>query len=342
MLAAAPTIEHLASSCYLSDGFPGQASKKVNTTLQTLSVSVSISVDELLELLSLFPSLTRLSLFEVSYSQPTRTWSSHVGVHLRQLDVFNMSRALVACVPEHVELTCYDEPTEDGTLTLMMQHPNRFGVFKAGCKPWYLGEPRRENWSGHDANEVLGCCTRLRTFDSIEHTLHVDEMLRQPWACKGLEWLTVQIRGVGRLTDGEQIVVDRVMVPGYSGDLSADEEAAVEKFERCRAQQHGVYDRLASLTRLKHLDLGYENRDPATGRTREGERYEVGGKEYVRYNGPTFDTLEMSLVSGLDRLGVLKDLEMIGFECINHRIGRPELEWMAQSWPKLNLMYGLD
>ncbi|KAF8928114.1 hypothetical protein BGZ52_003709 [Haplosporangium bisporale] len=253
-----------------------------------------------------------------------------------------MSRTPVACVPEHVELTCYDEPTEDGTLTLVMQHPNRFGAFKACRKPLYLGEHRRENWSGYDANEVLGCCARLRTFDSIEHTLHVDEMLRQPWACKGLEWLTVQIRGVSRLTDGEQIVVDRVMVPGYSGDVSVDEEAAVEKFERCQAQQHGVYDRLASLTRLKHLDLGYENRDPAIGRRREVERYEVGGKEYVRYNGPMFDTLEMSLASGLDRLGALKDLEMIRFECINYRIGRPELEWMAQSWRKLNLMYGLD
>ncbi|KAG0379354.1 hypothetical protein BGX24_000770 [Mortierella sp. AD032] len=63
---------------------------------------------------------------------------------------------------------------------------------------------------------------------------------------------------------------------------------------------------------------------------------------YVEYVGPTFDTLEMLLESGLDRLEALRDLEMIGFECINHQIGRAELDWMAKSWPKLRLMYGLD
>ncbi|KAG0356068.1 hypothetical protein BG005_005008 [Podila minutissima] len=122
------------------------------------------------------------------------------------------------------------------------------------------------------------------------------------------------------------------MAPGYTADLSAEEGAAVEKFQRCQAQHHGVYDRLARLTKLKHLDLGYENGIPG-----------LDGEKYLKYtSGPTFDTLELSLASGLDRLGALKNLEMIGFECINHRIGRPELEWMAKSWPKLNLMYGLD
>lgn len=231
----------------------------MNKTLQTLSVGVAMSIDELQELLTLFPSLTRLNLSEVSQSQPTRAWGSHIGVNLRHLDMLNMSRALVACVPEHVELTCYDEPMEDGTLTLLMQHSDRFGAFKAGRRPLYLREPGRENWSGYVANDILGCCARLRTFDSIEHTLHADELLRQPWACKGLEWLTVQIRGVDRLTEEEQIVVDQVIVPGYPGGLSVDEEASVEKFERCRAQQHGVYDCLVSLTKPRHMNLGYEN-----------------------------------------------------------------------------------
>lgn len=34
-------------------------------------------------------------------------------------------------------------------------------------------------------------------------------------------------------------------------------------------------------------------------------------------------------------------MEVIGFERINCQIGRAELEWMAKSWPMLNLMYGL-
>lgn len=53
------------------------------------------------------------------------------------------------------------------------------------------------------------------------------------------------------------------------------------------------------------------------------------GELYLRYKEkPIFD-LELSLVSGLDRPAALKDLEVIGFECINHRIGRLELEWVG-------------
>lgn len=132
-----------------------------------------------------------------------------------------------------------------------------------------------------------------------------------------------------RLTDKEQALVSRVMASGFKDDVSAEEVAAIERFERCRAPQHGINDRLASLTRLKHLDLGYENRDPWT-RKCDGF-YEVDGVHFVNYRGPEFGTLEMSLASGINRLRTLRNLEIIGFECINHRIGRAELEWVAKS-----------
>ncbi|KAF9294251.1 hypothetical protein BGZ74_011356 [Mortierella antarctica] len=190
----------------------------------------------------------------------------------------------------------------------------------------------KESRPAHDpANQLL--------VDSLVSFIHTDEMLRQPWACIGLEQLTCRIVGVDRLNESEQLTVDQMIASGYSGELSMEQVKAVEKFDRCQAQQHGVYDRLAKLTRLKHLDLGFENRDP---RIRAWDGYLIDGKFHLRHNGPTFDTLELSLASGLDRLGALKDLEMIGFECINHRIGRAEVEWMAKSWPNLNLVYGLD
>ncbi|KAG0258132.1 hypothetical protein BGZ95_005047, partial [Linnemannia exigua] len=190
-------------------------------------------------------------------------------------------------------------------------------------------------------NQFLVTHPHLREFDSIENFIKVDEMLREPWACMGLERLTCQIVGVDRLNKEEEAVVARVMAPGYLGELTEEETSAVEKFHRCRAQHHGVYDRLASLTRLKHLNLGYENRHPRG--YMDADRYTgEDGVEYSEYPGPIFDTLEMSLESGLGRLAALKDMEMIGFECINHRIGKAELDWMAKSWPKLRLMYGLD
>ncbi|KAF9080250.1 hypothetical protein BGX23_002407 [Mortierella sp. AD031] len=101
-----------------------------------------------------------------------------------------------------------------------------------------------------------------------------------------------------------------------------------------------IFDRLASLTRLKHLDLGYENRNPWEYKL--GHYYAADDEnEYLAYDGPAFDTLELTLESGLGRLAALKDLEMFGFECVNHRIGRAELDWMAKSWPKLKLILTL-
>lgn len=66
------------------------------------------------------------------------------------------------------------------------------------------------------------------------------------------------------------------------------------------------------------------------------------GEYYSGLKRPPIDTLEQSLASVLDRLEGLRHLEMIGFELINHRIGRAEEEWMAKSWPNLSLMYGID
>lgn len=61
----------------------------------------------------------------------------------------------------------------------------------------------------------------------------------------------------------------------YTSPASAEETMVVEKFERCRAQQHGVYDHMGSLTRLKHLDLGCEDRNPYGNKCANG--YEVDG-----------------------------------------------------------------
>jgi hypothetical protein len=228
-----------------------------------------------------------------------------------------------------------------GDLRFLTEHFPRLESFVAIHLPVNLEDYPGARSHSDPTNQFLATQRHLLEFDSIENFIKVDEMLRQPWACMGLERLTCRIVGVDRLNKEEEAVVTRVMAPGYSSELSEEETGAVEKFHRCRAQHHGVYDRLASLTRLKQLNLGYENRNP--WEYKGGNTY-IGkdGNEYLEYAEPTFDTLEMSLESGLERLAALRDLEMIGFECINHRIGKVELDWMAKSWPKLKLMYGLD
>ncbi|KAF9302997.1 hypothetical protein BGZ74_004515 [Mortierella antarctica] len=360
LLAAVPTLESLEAPIdLLPDPLP-----EVNTTLRTLTVHNALSINSLLDVLGLFPNLSSLTVPMImvrdaqqpqpqspGFGKVTSSVSANVlprvpsiGANLRELIVTNVDdyATLLKLLPDHVELTWFERTQNCMVVPLKLpEHSTRFGVFKAPGRPWYIDEVLEDRPLHDVANELFVTSSRLRVFDSIRHFVHVDEMLRQPWACMGLEWLTCRIVGLDRLKDTEQALVDRVLAPGYTSDLSAEEGAAVEKFQRSRAQHHGIYDRLASLSKLKHLELGFENRCQLT--YRDGPTY-VGtdGKEYVKYAEPMFDTLELSLASGLDRLGALKGMEMIGFECINHRIGRAELKWMAKSWPKLRLMYGLS
>ncbi|KAF9134369.1 hypothetical protein BGW39_007247 [Mortierella sp. 14UC] len=321
-------------------------------SLRVLNVRGSVTVNELLTLLEVFPNLTHLSVGEVQ-SNPTQPWaSSYVplpavprgGRSLKRIDALQVRDwdwdTILQHIPSIVEWSSETELSENDVEVLTERFP-RLESYRAIHLPVNLDDYPGARSNSDPTNEFMVTQRYLREFDSIENFIKVDEMLRQPWACMGLERLTCRIVGVDRLNKEEEALVERVMVPGYSSELSEEEKGAVEKFHRCRVQHHGVYDRLASLTRLRHLNLGYENRNPweyKGGNTYTGE----DGNEYLEYSEPTFDTLEMSLESGLERLAALRDLEMIGFECINHRIGKAELDWMAKSWPKLRLMYGLD
>ncbi|KAF9366603.1 hypothetical protein BGX34_000071 [Mortierella sp. NVP85] len=203
--------------------------------------------------------------------------------------------------------------------------------------------PRRDG-----LHRFLVSCSTLKVFNGIERYVKADDMIREPWAYLGIEKLRFRIVGVERLTQDEQTIYDRVVAenPRYQDEgivpeLGDEERAVIQKFERGREQQQRVYERLGNLRLLKHLDLGFESRNPR--QWRYGYKYvsKIDGESYQRYGGPIPDTLELSLESGLDQLGALKDLELFGFEAIDHRIGKKELEWMAKSLPKLRLMYGL-
>ncbi|KAF9388562.1 hypothetical protein CPC16_006446 [Podila verticillata] len=353
LLEAAPTLETLtvtSQSDQLPDPLPAP-----NTTLRTLTVHGELSTNSLLDVLGLSPHLSNMTVttigvravqqpqqFGVGFGpvQPFVPEDVHprdlpVGANLCKLDVICVGDydALLKNLPDHVDLTWIDGIDRDDRVDLQLpEHSTRFSIFKANHLPWYINE-QHQALAPHDvANELLVTNSRLNVFDSIRHYLRVDEMLRQPWACMGLEWLTCRIVGVDRLNDEEQCLADRVMAPGRT---------AIEKFQRCHAQHHGVYDRLASPTKLKHLDWGTRTGIRGSSSLAKRMRGEHG-EEYLHYDEPSFDILKLSLASGLDRLEALKNLEMIGFEGINYRIGKPELEWMAKAWPKLNLMYGLD
>ncbi|KAF9093350.1 hypothetical protein BGX23_003422 [Mortierella sp. AD031] len=57
---------------------------------------------------------------------------------------------------------------------------------------------------------------------------------------------------------------------------------------------------------------------------------------------PVPDTLELSLKSGLDQLATLSELEVFGFEYVDHKIGKAELAWIAAHWKRLKEMRRLQ
>ncbi|KAF9100692.1 hypothetical protein BGX29_006368 [Mortierella sp. GBA35] len=306
--------------------FPDPLPDSPNTTLPTLSTHGEMTVDGLLKLLGLFPNLSSLCLPLVGrpivcgYSYGYPYWQppspaqeklpllpnpSVVGRSLRSLKaVLRDCDAVLRHLPNLKEVTQSGKLDKSLAMALTAHCPG-FEVFRSSHHLWYHDEDEGE----YVDPERLVDNPSLRVFDSIWHTIWVDVMLREPWTCLGL--------------------------------LTEEETAAVEKFRRCQRQHYGVYNQLARLTRLRHLDLGREVRTSNSYDIYGEDSYEKNGQRYLQYSGPTFDTLEPSLRSRLDRLAALKSLEMFGLECLNHLIGRSELEWMVVSWLHLRMMDGL-
>ncbi|KAG0280182.1 hypothetical protein BGZ95_011010 [Linnemannia exigua] len=187
---------------------------------------------------------------------------------------------------------------------------------------------------------LLEGCPNLKIVDATHHMIIANRLLSSndaPWACLGLQHLRCQITGIDRLTMQEQSELDK------AAD-SVEQQAVMEKYTRSQYQQRQIYQRLAGLQHLTTCDLGFEYRQVRWLKTKVGherDMYSIGGKEYIRYTGPIYDTLDLSLDSGLYQLASLKRLEVFGFEGVFHQIGRRELQWMATSWPRLRVLRGL-
>ncbi|KAG0197760.1 hypothetical protein BGX28_008722 [Mortierella sp. GBA30] len=192
--------------------------------------------------------------------------------------------------------------------------------------------------------EMLETCLDLEELDAIHHKMEVQGILVRPWVCAQMTVFRCQIVGVNRLTAEEQKVVDHLVASGRlcsRDSLEGEERLAVERLADSREHQQAILGRIGQWTALKTLCFGHEYRNYRLCQLDEPPYYTVDGVKYLQYDGPIPNTLELSLESGLERLAGLKDLEVFGFEGLDHRIGKAELDWMAVNWPKLKIMRGL-
>ncbi|KAK3840267.1 MAG: hypothetical protein JOS17DRAFT_726614 [Linnemannia elongata] len=189
------------------------------------------------------------------------------------------------------------------------------------------------------ASILFSGCPRLKVFDGIHHEIDAEKIITLPIVCQRLVVFRCQIRGVPRLTSAEQRSI-RVQETDSSA-LRDEQDACFRKQERSRDIQQQVLDRLASLNRLRTIDLGFEYRDLDIFFGHGSAGREKAAQADYDYGSPFADTLELSLNSGLDRLGALTDLEVFGFESLDHRIGTAELAWMGTHWPRLKVIRGV-
>jgi hypothetical protein len=193
------------------------------------------------------------------------------------------------------------------TMDALAMHYSTLEVLRSGC---------RKPLPSCDVVQVLRSCPHLHALGHADTRsgsgmidgmafvdLDPDTGLLKPWLCEGsLKALLVKISVIPRPSSEESGVAE-----AYPG-------------QRREIQSH-VYDRIARLTHLENLVLGYGGYDSS-------KDCEV--------------SLEMSLESGLDKLSVLKSLRGLNVDGLATKIGTQEVQWMLENWPKLVGVRGLN
>ncbi|KAF9126187.1 hypothetical protein BGW39_006820 [Mortierella sp. 14UC] len=288
------------------------------------------------------------------------------GFCLRRQDLHDLDHVMatwiIPSMPHLKEFSATMLCTE--TTTALAAHATQLEVFcqskdTDSIYPTYKPQPTL-----NIANLLFQSCIKLRIFDGIHHKIEADKMIEQPWVCRDLEVFRCQIVGLTRLAEREQAMLEIVAkVQQQQGPLrptasspssdSSEPAATLERQQeyqdrlkknqaRQQQQHHQVYDQLACLTKLRTLDIGHEYRNVSLSQEKAPPVKLVDGQEYIRYqDNPISNTLELSLVSGLARLATLRRLQVFGFDGVDHRIGRAELGWVAETWPRLREMRGL-
>ncbi|KAF8942790.1 hypothetical protein BGZ47_006112 [Haplosporangium gracile] len=369
LLRQVPNLQHYTAALLYMDNIPLTMAFQ---SLQTLRMPGRLSIRMFFNLLNYLSGLEHIYFgcfelgedLDVSRSL-TNTPCPLKGLHFLDRntgDEEQMPMKVLPWLPNLIEYSTV-RLTMTGATALARFCP-KLEVFEQGYNGDTTHDEARMVTGDNSIGLLLGTCSNLKVIDAPHHRIDADYMNRYKWVCQGLESLRCQLTGFSRLDSAEQELYHRIF--GSDPDLiditEAHEEyqGLLDKALLCKLQHTQVYKQLALVTRLRVLDLGYESRNVYL-RTRTNSRIQnaltnevtnflrarlppehTDGDGYIDYGGPHLGTMRLTLNSGLARLGTLVNLEVFGFEGVDHQIGEAELEWMAVSWPRLKVMRGLQ
>ncbi|KAK3805828.1 MAG: hypothetical protein J3Q66DRAFT_359799 [Benniella sp.] len=189
-----------------------------------------------------------------------------------------------------------------------------------GMRPFFTSFPRLQSFV--TLAETEEDYLKINAIDAIDW-IHQDSLSGSltPWPCEyTLTDLRISICGIPR----PDITHDRkgrkchpVVEESYPGEG--------------RMIHRRVYERLARFVNLEVLWLGsnsYYSKEP-----------DMRSRKVMNHQ---YECLEMSLESGLDRLEGLKRLQVLNISLMATKIGQKEAQWMAEYWPKLREIRGLE
>ncbi|KAF8945502.1 hypothetical protein BGZ47_002504 [Haplosporangium gracile] len=221
-------------------------------------------------------------------------------------------RATIPCLPDLRDLTAGD--LDETTILTIVECCRQLETVTL-----YADQDSAKPVPVNTLSYLLEGCPWLRVLDASRYNVEATQLEEErPWVCQDLEVLKCQIIGIEGLLHTEDVAHSAISTT--SGDTSRvlmGQQSAFLMQQHSRYWQYQVYSRLAHLKKLTTLVLWL---DPVL----EG----VG-------------SLEFTLETGLGQLSTLTKLDVFGFDGMTSKVGPAELAWIAQSWPRLCLLYGL-
>ncbi|KAF9951718.1 hypothetical protein BGZ65_005779 [Modicella reniformis] len=268
---------------------------EISPIIQSFVSNSHLSIEDVLVVLSQLPNLEYLNLTGIKHSDPIiqGSWLPVIPATFTSLEQEStLARLDIDNAGDLVPLLCYLPNLKALKIASLLDEV--FEVLAASCKIleslecMYSRSFISEYSSERDIlHKFLVSCFLFKSqgVSGIQRFINTDDMIREPWMVTYID-----VMAKGSEDDDDDNGGDGDISEAVS-ELSADEQAIVQKFRRCQEQHRQA--------RLGSGVYAYE--------------YMQRAAEYMRY-GSILDTLELTLESGVDRLGALRNLGLFGFE----------------------------